>query len=267
MKSTKLFALLALLSACQSSVEQRKPASETVAADTISTKTVDKLPAQPGSADAEVIGSNDTLRVSDKVILHVTLGSEADFAGLPAFSPDSSEAFYINHDSASRVHRDENKLVFTLKSSRTVSFSNDTYKTRGDENEERDIYYRYCGNLDGLPYWMLTKQYYEWEEIILIHQVTGHQTEVWNKPIPSPDGKWLAVQNIGLDYAGGINGLQLLSLKQNKTAPEWERVLSHWEPQRIRWLDNQTIAIEERRFDPKSSEYDKPTYVRLLLSN
>lgn len=107
-------------------------------------------------------------------------------------------------------------------------------KHRGDEAEEQDIYYRYYGNLIGHPQWLTVKSYYESTLFILVNQVTSHQTQVWNRPVPSPDGTHLAVRNMALDYASGINGLQLLLFNQNKPQLQWKLVIGHWEPQRIR---------------------------------
>ena len=192
-------------------------------------------------------------------VKHIIPGSGTNLSGLPVFSPDSNKAYYIKRGSEGRAHREGDESAFTLGFGRTISFANDTHKTRGDEVEEQGIYYRYYGNLIGHPQWLTVKSYCESELFILVYQVNSHQTQVWNKLVPSPDGTHLAVRSMALDYASGLNGLQLLLFNQNKPQLQWKLVIGHWEPQRICWLNNQTIAIEEYRFNLKSGEYDKLT--------
>lgn len=59
------------------------------------------------------------------------------------------------------------------------------------------------------------------------------------------------------------NFLQLVALTAQGAKLSWTRTLRYWEPYRLRWLDNLTVAIEQQRFAADGTA--KLTYVRIQL--
>ena len=138
---------------------------------------------------------------------------------------------------------------------------------RGDQNEEVDKRYMFLGNIPQLPYWQIDSSVYEGNTTLLINKASGFISRLWSYPIVSPDGRHIIVQSQGIETAMAPNGLQLFDASTQKITLRWERLLQHWEPYRVHWLDNKTLAIEQRRFSSNTveAEYEKLAYVRLLL--
>lgn len=65
----------------------------------------------------------------------------------------------------------------------------------------------------------------------------------------------------GLDGPISYNALEMWRITDETVSKLWGRELMHWQPQRVRWLDSHTIAIEQLRFEPKPDT----SYVHLLL--
>lgn len=197
-------------------------------------------------------------------MLRLTRGTINDLIGLPVLTTDTSEAYHLQQPGGSRVRRQKNSLLLTLDNGKTLRLTNDTYRMRGDNDEAADTYYEYGGTLPNLPYWIVTEQHWEDYYTWLIHQKTGQKTNIWTRPLLSPDSNQFITYIPGLESETGVNGIQVFAISQQKTALQWQRIFKYWEPLRVGWLNGHTLSIEQRRYGITGEE--QLNYVRLFMT-
>lgn len=106
-------------------------------------------------------------------------------------------------------------------------------------------YYHYWGSLPAAHQWVLSVRLYEGSAVALVDQRTGRRTIVWGQPVVSPDGRYLLTHSADLAAAYDANGLQLYRIEPTGPRLLWQRQLGSWSPDEVRWLDNQTVLIEQ----------------------
>ena len=261
----KKYFFLALLTGCGQDATEHQATKAQLASEVLVSKSVPstKTAGIYCSGDRETSGPADTLRVGNGLVLHLRPGSKSDFAPEPRSAEPYSEARIIRQAGNGRVSRSGHTLVVRPYNGNELRFSDDTYQIRKDENEETDTRCHFGGSLPGRPYWLVDSLQWERYQPFLINKNSGLATLLAYEPAISPNRQRLFVATPGLDRESSLNGLQLLAVSNQTVNSLWTRALANWQPQRVRWLDNRTIAIEQVRFEPQEST----TYIRLILPN
>lgn len=261
--SKKLLSVLALLlvSCEQNTADQHPTGHQTVPNSTVAQSTdATKATVRYTSGDQVVNGPNDTLHVGNAV-LRLVPGSKSDFATTPRSQLPFSEARTILQYGDGQVARIGHTLVVRPFNNFPLRFSDDTHQMRRDDNEETDTHCQFSGSLPGQPYWLIDSLQWERFQPFLVNKYSGHTTPLAWDPEISPNRQFLFVAAPGLDIESSLNGLQLLAISEREVKPLWTKALRNWQPHRVRWLDNHTLAIEQMRFEPT----ERISYVRLLL--
>jgi hypothetical protein len=261
MKYPQVVTVLALVSACQSPAEQHaSPAAPGLdAAPT--TAAGPRTEPKAGFSAPETVDGYDTLHATNRCVLRVLPGSEADVAGGRA-AP--AEADLIRQQAKGRVRREGHALILTPAHGQPVVFTSGTAARNGGEDEATDKSYRYLGSPAGLPYWFVEETLYETQRTLLVHQDSGGQTPIPGHVALSPDRTRLLASYAGMVYEDDASRLQLFALTPAAPRLLWQKTLPDWAPGRTRWLDDHTLAVEQVRLDD-SAGVTHSTYVRLRL--
>src|SRR5688572_25309786 len=104
---------------------------------------------------------------------------------------------------ASGVKREGEDLIFGLKNGgQKVLQSNLT-------EEDNTVEYIFVGSLDAIGYWEVLAFYYESFDYVLVNQSNGAEFHVWNKPVVSPDRRYVLCGSLDIEAGFIPNGFQL----------------------------------------------------------
>ncbi|UOQ73884.1 hypothetical protein [Hymenobacter cellulosilyticus] len=255
---------LVLLSSCS----QDQPAATTAEAPPAAAPTPAATPPPPApavgltSADVVKATGHDTLRMRTGQVVAVQPANLATWQqtkpdALPA-PPDSVDSPTMAQ-TGGRVQRTGLNLTFRAANGRTVVMQDDT------TDSENAVAYLYWGQLPAVHQWVVNVGLWEGRYVVLIDQRTGKRTDVWGRPIASPDGRYILASNADLAAAFDPNGLQLLQLTANGPKLMWQRELINWGPTEARWRPDGTVVVQQE-FGPTEAEADlPPRYVTLRL--
>lgn len=259
----KLTWLLPLLSGCGHDTAKQQAAGHLMLPDALAPAASAKPTVAYTSGDRETTGPLDTLHVGRGLVLRLVSGSRQDFSPALHRYPSFSEARLIRQEGDRRVQRVGHTLLVRPFNGPALRFTDDTYRMRKDYNEELGSQCRFLGSIPGRPYWLADSMLWERSETFLINKQSGHIIPITinSEPDISPNRQLLLIASPGLDGPIEYNALELRRITNQTVTKLWMRQLAHWQPQRVRWLDNHTISIEQLRFEPKQDT----TYVRLLL--
>ncbi len=129
------------------------------------------------------------------------------------------------------------------------------------------VTYEYIGFIKEVDLYIVSAQFYETGEILLINYKTGLKTKMWSIPKLSPDRKRLVAWSGILDYDLMPNGIQMWSIqKDGELKLEWEYTQNKWEPYDVKWTNNYTINVIKIIPDFLSpSKKDEKEYIKLLI--
>ncbi|WP_157807741.1 hypothetical protein [Hymenobacter chitinivorans] len=214
------------------------------------------------SADVVKATGHDTLRTHSGLVIAVQPADKAIWqqtrpAALPLW-PDSVEASPLAQ-TGGRVQRAGLDLALKATNGRTVVLRNDT------TDSENAVQYSYWGQLPGAHQWVVSVGLWEGHSVVLIDQRTGQRTDIWGRPVASPDGRYILASNADLAAAFDPNGLQLLQVGAKGPKLVWQRELINWGPTEARWRPDGSIIVQQE-FGPTEAGADLPArYVTLQL--
>lgn len=152
----------------------------------------------------------------------------------------------------------ENLKVFNTYDTLILQLDNDSVSTifTFDPKRDYDLGRRIIG-------------YYKKENLILLEAVieedgcyylinkqTGEQTRLFGKPIFSPNRKFILAFNGDLDSGLSTNGIQLFKVTENLNVQLLcYSKLSHLEPNKMMWEDNNTLIFKFREWDTKYNKF------------
>lgn len=212
------------------------------------------------SADAVKATGHDTLRTAAGQVITVQPSDLATWqrtrpGSLPLW-PDSVEATPLAQ-TGGRVQRTGRDLTLRAANGKTVVLRTDT------TDSEDVIVYHYWGQLPSVHQWVVSVSLYEGQAVVLIDQRTGQRTDVWGRPVASPDGRYILASSSDLAAAFDPNGLQLFELGPKGPKLIWQRLLLHWGPAEVRWRPDGSVVVKQE-FDPTGPE-QPARYVTLQL--
>ena len=155
------------------------------------------------------------------------------------------------------VSRSDEKLCFALRE--RVCLVDDS---------ELDTYaaHFYIGSLSD-PYahvvWVVG---YEHHYVVLVDGDNGATTEMDDIPVPSPDGKWLAVASWDLVSGWVENGVSVWSVDDDAPKMVWSVSPRDWGPGPPEWQDSHNFTvgrIEERRREDGMMEFARTGTVHI----
>lgn len=116
-----------------------------------------------------------------------------------------------------------------------------------NNNSDGDDYahYYYDSYLPEINCYCLIGTYYEASDYVLLNRSTGANIHVWGKPVISPDKKMLICPSYDLEAGFIPNGFQVFTNDNGALENTGDVSLTKWGPGRVKWLDNNTIAVEQ----------------------
>jgi hypothetical protein len=152
-------------------------------------------------------------------------------------------------------------LKFKLSNGKEVSFKDIT------KHEAENKTYSFKGVLNNRFYVVLGK-YYDTGEYLLVDKFNGDITSLWGKPNIAPDGMHLASFSSALGYDMMPNGIQMFRISNNKLVPDWEYKIEDWEPEAIRWTDNNSLLVSKYiSADLSKTNREVKEYIKLSFTD
>jgi len=185
---------------------------------------------------------------------------EADFKAL-----ESHEFLYPDKemiDDKENVKRTDSLLTFTLTNGEALAL-HDVYNPYHADV----LIFQYLKSYEDISYWLYNVTYYEGSGMFLLDKDNGEKIHVWGVPVFSPDKSHFVTNSIDLVAGYQHNGMQLFEVKDSKVSLVWEFEISdEWGPEDIRWIDNETLAIQKSIVDYESVDYNhKSEYVKMKI--
>lgn len=167
---------------------------------------------------------------------------DTDLTGVPK---DREPA---NLKAAGNVKRVDDALIFTLRNGSEKILKSNL------EDEENTAEYIFMQSLDPIGYWEVLAFYYESFGYILINQTTGKEVYLWNKPVLSPDNKYLLIGSLDIEAGFIPNGFQLWSIENDSLKLQWEKEIENWGAEKLIWTNDNHIWGEQTYRDQVSGE-------------
>jgi hypothetical protein len=230
LRNVSLYVLaLTSLMACST-----KPASEPGNEKSDTTTSIDQ---QAQFLDLDI----DQYQVYEKGDNGITL-PESDFVGAPKDREDANLA------KTNGVLRSGDQLIFTLKNGQQKILKANL------QDDENSVDYIFTRSLDAIGHWEVLAFYYESFDYILINQVDGTETHLWNKAVPSPDNKYILCGSVDLEAAFVPTGFQLWSVEDNRLLLRWSKEIENWGAERLIWTKDNYVWGEQTYRDQVSGE-------------
>lgn len=102
--------------------------------------------------------------------------------------------------------------------------------------ESSTTIFRLLGELTPLPYFVVHVAHYEGDEFMLVHQSDGSAIRVPAVPVPSPDGRRIAVAS-GMHADYNPNRLEVWQLAGTKLGREWSFEPREWAARLPEWVN------------------------------
>jgi hypothetical protein len=104
--------------------------------------------------------------------------------------------------------------------------------TRSDDSSAQT--FRYLGELASIRYFVVHVAHYEGDDFLLVHQSDGSVIRVPAVPVPSPDGRRIAVAS-GMHADYNANRLEVWHLAGTKLTREWVFEPEEWAARLPEW--------------------------------
>jgi len=185
-------------------------------------------------------GIADTFMISGRSYFVVPL-TPSPFEEEPAEDSremDQVELMALKQDTA--VKRKGDTLLLPVENGEPVAMVNN--KSDGDDYAQ----YHYDSFLPEINCYCLIGSYYEAGDYILLNRSTGANIHVWGKPVISPYKTMLICPSFDIEAGFIPNGFQLFSNRNGKLENMGDVSFDKWGPGRVKWLDNDTVAIEQK---------------------
>lgn len=165
---------------------------------------------------------------------------------------------------------DDNENVIRTDSLLTFTLAN------GEKVELRDVYqpfqadvliFNYLKSYDIISYWLYEVSYYEGAGMSLLNKDNGEKINVWGVPTFSPDKSHFVTYSMDVVAGYQPNGIQLFEVNDGKATLVWKfEVSEEWGPENVRWIDNETIAIQKSSVDCESEDMSYTSeYVKMKI--
>lgn len=103
-------------------------------------------------------------------------------------------------------------------------------------------WYGYLGTLRDPPFHVLWRQYHEGNGVLLVHARTGRLVSVDAAPVPSPDGRFLAVASLDLEAMYNPNRVSVYRTAADSLVLEWALEPRDWGPGKPVWADGRLLV-------------------------
>jgi|GEM_PF-4281142 len=184
--------------------------------------------------------------------------TQQQFARLPHTAVDIIEKHHLLA-AKGQVIRQKGQLIIRLPYQKTVRLTNNFSDTDVDNYAE----YHFQGSIPELQSWAVGVGLWESGCTLLVNQLTGKQTRLWDTPVMAPDKKHFLTSRIDYMFEDD-NGLQYWAVRDHAPVKLWEQQTTDWSPAEVRWIDNASVAIKQQRLaDDGSKRY---TYVSAKLT-
>jgi len=167
---------------------------------------------------------------------------ESDFVGVPKDREGANLA------KANGVIRTGDQLTFTLKNGQEKILKANL------QDDANSVDYIFNRSLDAIGHWEVLAFYYESFDYLLINQLDGTETHLWNKAVLSPDNKYLLCGSVDLEAAFVPNGFQLWSVENNRLLLRWSKEIENWGAERLIWTKDNYVWGEQTYRDQVSGE-------------
>ncbi len=186
--------------------------------------------------------------------------TEAEFNALEFMIFEYPEDEVI--DNSENVSHEDSLLTFSL--------------TNGEKVELKDVYqpfqanvliFHYLKSYNVISYWLYEVFYYEGAGMFLLNKDNGEKINVWGVPTFSPDKSHFVTNSIDVVAGYQPNGIQLFEVNAGKATLVWKfEVSEEWGPENVRWIDNETIAIQKSSVDYESEDMSYTSeYVKMKI--
>jgi hypothetical protein len=167
---------------------------------------------------------------------------DSDFVG----TPKDREATNITKTEG--VNRSGEQLIFTLKNGQQKILKANL------QDDENSVDYIFTRSLDAIGHWEVLAFYYESFDYILISQLDGTETHLWNKPVLSPDNKYLLCGSCDLEAQFVPNGFQMWSLKNGHLSLSWSKEIENWGAEKLIWTKDNYVWGQQTYRDQVTGE-------------
>lgn len=165
------------------------------------------------------------------------------------------------------IYKKQNGIItLPLKSnSNAQKIFKDFIQGSEDENKKE---YSYLGQFKEIDYYLVSVNYWEHFEILLIDKKSGNNYSVWSVPLLSPNNKFIAaILPYGLE--GEPVGIQILSVdKTNYT--QINKIMEidqiSWNPIDFVWENDSSIILKVTAIPGFSKSEKEYKFVRLKIS-
>jgi hypothetical protein len=235
-----LYVLLGLLvvSCNQNSAAKKNKNQNVNKADTLTSSVIKSQP-------DKVI---DTLIIGNKIYDLVSI-SESYFNSIKNQEKiiNPGRSVIISHDS-----------IIIKSIEKDVVLKNDT--TDGDSM----VTYNYITTLPEINYVHIKALCWEWTEDIFVNLNNGREYSFWDNPIVSPDNRLILSYCYDLEAQFMPNGLQLSNIVNDSIVTIFNKEISDWGPDDVKWESDTSIIIKRAIPDEKMNyTYD---FVRMILT-
>jgi len=209
-------------------------------------QSVDSLPNQKDLiAVNQSVQPSDTLMIDGKMFNLIPI-DESYFKSIRN-KPEKikpNESVVINSDS-----------IIIKCNEKEVVLKNDT--TDGDSM----VTYEYRTILPEIGYVHIKALCWEWTEDILINLKNGKQFTFWLDPIVSPNNKLIVSSCFDLEAQFMPNGIQLFKIQGDSIVKIFDKEISDWGPEEVKWESDTSIVI--KRAIPDNNMNYRYDFVRM----
>jgi hypothetical protein len=120
-----------------------------------------------------------------------------------------------------------------------------------DTDDTDQKLYKIIGEFKGQKITVISVQYYETGEYLLVNNETGEETFIWGYPKLSSNNKYLFVGSCALGYDEFMpNGFQIWELKENNSLKLLHEIREkEWCINEFYWIGNKSLAIETKKIN------------------
>jgi len=106
------------------------------------------------------------------------------------------------------------------------------------------VRYEYLATLPEIGYVHVKAWCWEWTEDFFVNLKNGRQFYFWSDPIVSPNNKLIVSYCMDMDAQFMPNGLQLFKIEGDSIVKIFERKISDWGPEEVKWESDSSIVIK-----------------------
>lgn len=181
----------------------------------------------------------------------------------------SKTDFFSLKEKGSRIELDTSKIIKKHNGLIKLPLDNGSFKffsdtlINTDNADKRE--YSHLGIIQSTGIYVIFGRYYETSEYILINKANGSSNIAWDKPLISPDKKYIATASAILGYIM-FNGIQIFKNEDSNLSKIIEVEFKDFEPQELTWISsNSLIFMQVFPEDYNMNKKEEVKYAKLIL--